>query len=230
MQWSRSSTSLTTLIPPLHLMKTYTPGFGLRMPRYRWLQDNRLWSTHFGAYALILGGQTLAGILQKGDPGMVTLSQMRPSLDGQQLWPHKLDINSKSTMYVGERAEGSGGAGILYKRGYISVGRKLWRGTLKKGAVTNTTARRKMDRLDLQFTRRTGGWRRIQWAGGLDTSTDAGCLPTISCGRLTYNITNQVWNNVTANAEARDVAAWDWYFVAFRSKGQHPSIPFTRAQ
>ena len=52
------------------------------------------------------GGQTLAGILQKGDPGIVTLSQMRPSLDGQQLWPHKLDINSKSTMYVGERSEG----------------------------------------------------------------------------------------------------------------------------
>jgi hypothetical protein len=96
---------------------------------------------------------------------------------------------------------------------------KLWRETLKKGAVTNTTARSKMDRLDLQFTRRTGGWRRIQWAGGLDTNIDAGCLPTVSCGRLTYNITNQVWNNVTANAEASDVAAWDWYFVAFGSKG-----------
>ena len=74
------------------------------------------------------GGQTLAGILQKGDPGMVTLSQMRPSLDGQQLWPHKLDINSKSTMYVGERAEGTRGAGILYKGGYMSVGREIVEG------------------------------------------------------------------------------------------------------
>jgi hypothetical protein len=70
----------------------------------------------------------LAGILQKGDPGMVTLSQMRPSLDGQQLWPHMLDINSKSTMYVGERAEGIGGAGILCKGGYMSVGREIVEG------------------------------------------------------------------------------------------------------
>jgi hypothetical protein len=74
------------------------------------------------------GGQTLAGILQKGDPGTVTLSQMRPSLAGQQLWPHKLDINSKSTMHVGERAEGIGGAGILYKGGYMSVGREIVEG------------------------------------------------------------------------------------------------------
>lgn len=82
-----------------------------------------------------------------------------------------------------------------------------------------------MDKLDLQFTCRTGGWRRIQWAGGFHTSTHAGCLPTISCGRLTHNITKQVWNNVTANTEASDAAAWNWYFIAFGSEGTTSLLP-----
>ena len=71
------------------------------------------------------GGQTLPGILQKGDPGIVTLSQMRPAFDGQQFGPHKLDIQSKSTMNVGERAEGIGGAEILGKGGCLSVRRGI---------------------------------------------------------------------------------------------------------
>ncbi len=40
------------------------------------------------------GGQTLAGTLQKGEPGMVTLSHTKPALLEQQLAPQRLGNGS----------------------------------------------------------------------------------------------------------------------------------------